>query len=178
MRGVYTHNPEALDPKGEIRSSIEKALKEPERYVDRLNLGCGPDYLEGWTNLDGDPTVKAEIHCELDSRDVHIPVQKNSFDYIYASHILEHIWYLPQLKRELVRILRPNGLIAVVVPHYLSEDAWGDDTHCRAFGQASFSSGFWPQCEIRLCQLLHIKGKDNVVDRAWLVGVMEKCLDL
>jgi hypothetical protein len=32
----------------------------------------------------------------------------------------------------------------VIVPHYLSPDAWGDPTHCRGFSEESFFPCFWP----------------------------------
>jgi len=109
-----------------------------------VNLGCGNDYIDGWINIDADPDMKPDILCNLDMEHVNIPLPDNSMDLVYAMHILEHIRYLPELKRELCRILKPGGEIWVSVPHYLSTDAWGDDTHCRAFSVQSFFVNFWP----------------------------------
>lgn len=109
-----------------------------------LNVGCGHDYIEGWINIDGDINVDPDYVVELDSKDVRFPFEDNSMDLIYACHILEHIHHLPELKREFARVLKPGGAMLVVAPHYLSPDAWGDDTHCRAFSFHSFYVTFWP----------------------------------
>jgi len=175
MKGIYQHNPEPLDPEGKIRDLLDSGFEDASIYKKKVNLGCGEDYLDGWINIDGDHNIKADLYCELDAVDVRIPLPDNSVDYIYCSHILEHIWYLPQLKKELIRILRPLGVLLVVVPHMLSPDAWGDDTHCRAFSEASFSSGFWPGCDIAHCQQINVKEPTrHKVDRVWLGAVIQK----
>jgi SAM-dependent methyltransferase len=106
-----------------------------------LNVGCGNDYVEEWDNLDGNPDVKADIYCDLEYDVLH-GYQK--YDIIYASHILEHVHNLVEVKAILSEMLKPGGLFIVIVPDYLSMDAWGDDTHCRAFSRESFLSSFWP----------------------------------
>lgn len=107
-----------------------------------LNIGCGPDYVEGWTNLDGDQSVKADVHYDINKG---LPFKDNSFDVILASHILEHIPNLVELQKEFNRVLRrPHGRAFIIVPHYSSPDAWGDPTHCRAFSNQSFWPCYWP----------------------------------
>ena len=175
MKGIYQHDPVPLDQSGKIRTLLEETFEDPTIYKVRVNLGCGADYLNGYINIDGDTNVKAEIHMELDDVNVHIPLDDESVDYIYASHILEHIQYLPQLKKELIRVLRPAGVILVLVPHMLSPDAWGDDTHCRAFSPASFSRGFWPGCEIASIRELNIQSHDSdKIDRVWIGAIIQK----
>ncbi len=130
--------------------------------TDAVNLGCGNDYIEGWVNVDGDPGVNPDVVCELDRKHVHLPFSDNSKDLVYCCHILEHIHHLPELKREIHRILKPGGNVFIVVPHYMSPDAWGDDTHCRAFSFHSFYSTFWPGfTEIFRYMEFYIKGPDT-----------------
>ena len=144
-------------------------------FETKLNLACGHDYIEGFVNLDGDETTKADVYCQLDLADVKLPFEDGHFDFIYASHILEHIWYLPQLKLELIRILRTGGKMLVIVPHFLSVDAWGDDTHCRAFSPGSFYPLFWPGCTINRYLEFSIDPKDQrIMERKWITGVIEK----
>jgi predicted SAM-dependent methyltransferase len=123
-------------------------------YERKLNLACGADYKDGWVNLDSDKRVKADVYCELESA---LPISDNSFGLVYASHILEHITHIQELKAELYRILKPGGDLVCIVPHYLSVDAWGNPTHCRAFSKDSFHVGqFWPgeyEREMRLFDL-------------------------
>jgi len=105
-----------------------------------LNLGCGTDfrYSKDWVNLDiTQPcNVKADIRMGL-------PFKNASLDMVWASHILEHLTDLRMMQRELARVIKHNGVLNVIVPHYLSEDAWGDPTHCRAFSPESFFPCFW-----------------------------------
>lgn len=126
----------------EMRDEYLKDVKYDPALA--VNIGCGNDYIDGWFNIDADPDMKSDILCNLDREHVYIPLPDNSMDLVYAMHILEHIRHLPELKHELCRILKPGGEIWVGVPHYLSPDAWGDDTHCRAFSMQSFFRNYWP----------------------------------
>ena len=106
----------------------------------KLNLGCGRDYRydRSWVNLDITPpaSVLADIHDGL-------PFRARAFNLVWASHILEHIRDLRMIQRELARIMVAGGLLNVIVPYYLSPDAWGDPTHCRAFSEESFMACYW-----------------------------------
>ena len=108
----------------------------------KVNIGCGNDYFDGWINIDADPNMNPDIQMWLGEEP--IPLEDNSVDSILASHILEHVPKLPELKMELARILKDNGNLIIVVPDYTSMDAWGDDTHCRAFSIHSFFGQYWP----------------------------------
>lgn len=46
------------------------------------------------------------------------PVTPDSYDWVYASHVLEHLpwWQVLQALREVFRILKPNGRFTVWVP--------------------------------------------------------------
>jgi SAM-dependent methyltransferase len=142
------------------RANLLKGVDfDPSKAV---NVGCGHDYIEGWINIDGDAGVDPDHVVELDIRSVRLPFEDNSMDLVYCCHILEHIRHLPELKREFHRILKPGGNVVVVVPHYLSPDAWGDDTHCRGFSFHSFYSTYWPGFNEKFRYMeFYIKGPDN-----------------
>lgn len=79
----------------------------------RLHVGCGNHMLPAWINVDlrgGNLTVDIRRKLALPSGTV---------EAIYLAHLLEHLEYkdeaLPTL-RELHRLLKPDGLIRVVVP--------------------------------------------------------------
>jgi SAM-dependent methyltransferase len=137
-------------PKGTVctRTSIRQGIFKDfdlveDELQDKLNLACGSDYIQGYTNIDVDPSVKADVICDIDNEN-KLPFDDASFDLVYASHILEHITFLPALKREFKRIVRVGGHIVMIAPNYTSLDAWGDDTHVRAFSVMSFMSMYWP----------------------------------
>ena len=109
-----------------------------------LNLGCGPEPKEGFLNYDIKPFGDVQGDC-TDG----LPFKNESLDGILASHLLEHINDLRKLKHDMLRVLKPGGKLTVIVPYYLSPDAWGDDDHCRAFSNQSFFGDFWPGFMLR-----------------------------
>jgi SAM-dependent methyltransferase len=145
---------------------------------DCLNIGCGPDYLEGWTNLDGDQRFKADIYHNLE--ETPLPFADGAFDLVWCSHILEHITNLVPLKMELTRILRPEGKLVAVVPDYQSPDAWGDPTHVRGFSYHAFKELYWQgfygntigMLEVEMDKNWHWKG--DITTMQWLWAVMTR----
>ena len=111
---------------------------DTDGVVQKLNLGCGNDYREGWVNLDS-VFFKGEADVRVDLEEADLPFEDSFFDEIYASHVLEHVIALPQLMDELQRVIKPTGELHVRVPHGGSDDAWEDPTHVRAFFPLSFS---------------------------------------
>lgn len=86
-----------------------------------------------------------------------LPVRDESFDAVIASEVLEHVWDDRGALRELVRVLRPGGRLAVTVPTRWPERVcWAlspeyHDTpggHVRIYRQADLeakveASGCW-----------------------------------
>lgn len=109
----------------------------------KLHLGCGLNVVEGWLNVDGSwnarlakyprlrralaaahviPREAAKVEWRgdlriLDVRDP-LPFATGSYDAIYASHLLEHLYLDDALRllRECFRVLRPGGVLRLVVP--------------------------------------------------------------
>jgi SAM-dependent methyltransferase len=90
-----------------------------------LNVGCGDRFHPEWTNLDIVPS-----HPSILSHDIRLslPFADSSFDVVYHSHVLEHLKrdVAPSFLRSCRRVLRPSGIIRVVIPdleeiarHYL-----------------------------------------------------------
>ncbi len=80
-----------------------------------LNLGCGSRYHRDWTNIDFVSSDKDVIGHDLLRG---IPFPDNSFDVVYHSHLLEHFPKAdaPAFIAECYRVLKPGGIIRVVVP--------------------------------------------------------------
>lgn len=83
--------------------------------VQRINLGCGTRFHPDWVNIDsvtqGDRVIKYDLRKG-------IPFQSSSFDVVYHSHVLEHFDKAAghQFTQECYRVLKPQGVIRVVVP--------------------------------------------------------------
>lgn len=80
-----------------------------------LNLGCGSRRHPDWTNLDlhpsGDDVIAADLRRPL-------PFPAACFTAVYAAHVLEHLTPADAggLLGECRRVLRPSGIVRIVVP--------------------------------------------------------------
>lgn len=110
----------------------------------RLNLGSGEDVRpasEGWVNMDGYVAGPGVIRHDFVA--TPYPFPDNHFDYVYASHVLEHIppifrrWngvqrdVLYDVMEEIHRILKPGGVLHVLVPYGNSSFAMSNPQHYR-----------------------------------------------
>jgi SAM-dependent methyltransferase len=96
----------------------------------KVHLGCGDDIREGWVNIDLNPK-RQSCHCLPEKSDtvvisydlrLGLPLRPSSCDYIYSSHLIEHLE--PQaglrLLRDCFSALRPGGTCRIVLPDYRS----------------------------------------------------------
>lgn len=147
---------------------MKRIVKPQKPTASRLHLGCGSKAPPGWVNIDG--SWNARLHkyprflsllvalrlvsqqeAEANwSRNIMtwdlrnpLPFDSAVFDAIYASHLLEHLYYdeATQLLNECHRVMRPGGLIRLVVPDlralvedYLSRKIEGDEQARAADG--------------------------------------------
>jgi predicted SAM-dependent methyltransferase len=86
-----------------------------ESFEQLLNVGCGRCYHPSWTNIDlvaSGPQVR-----QYDLRR-GLPYDAEAFDAVYHSHVLEHLTpdQAEAMLRECHRVLRPGGVLRVVVP--------------------------------------------------------------
>lgn len=88
-----------------------------------LNLGCGGHFDPAWTNIDiysAAPEVRAH-----DLRR-GLPYADGSFEAVYSAHFMEHL--APAEARRLLaecqRVLKPGGVIRVVVPDLEQMARW------------------------------------------------------
>jgi len=88
-----------------------------------LHVGCGcqslPPYFspDSWleTRLDIDPVVKPEVICSMTDMQ---PIKEASFDAIWSSHNLEHLYAHEVLLalREFYRVLKFGGIAYLLLP--------------------------------------------------------------
>ena len=80
----------------------------------KLNLGSGNTKgKNGWINVD---ISGADINHDLTKG---VPLDDNTVDAVYSSHVFEHIPYRELLKviKEINRVLKPGGKLLVCVPN-------------------------------------------------------------
>jgi SAM-dependent methyltransferase len=80
----------------------------------RLNLGCGDKKMAGYLNVDtcGEP----DFACDL-SR-FPWPWSDGSVDEVFSSHFLEHVEDYEKTVLEMHRVLKPDGIVHFLVPHF------------------------------------------------------------
>lgn len=123
----------------------------------KLDFGCGKTPADGFEGVDfHEPTAKHKV----DLFKLPLPWADNSVTEIRASHFLEHIpareveWrdmraaptnmlpgkdFLCAFMDECYRILKPGGVMTVIVPSGRSDRAFQDPTHRRFFVESSFA---------------------------------------
>jgi predicted SAM-dependent methyltransferase len=80
----------------------------------KLNIGCGPNYKDGWVNID----LLGGSDLTLDMRQ-SIPLPDGCASLIYSEHFFEHLDYphdALQFLSESYRILENSGIFSVGVP--------------------------------------------------------------
>jgi predicted SAM-dependent methyltransferase len=81
----------------------------------RLQIGAGPNRLEGWLNSDKFPNSCKLVFLNATRP---FPFDNATFDYIFSEHLIEHLTYdQGQLMlRECFRVLKPGGKIRIATP--------------------------------------------------------------
>jgi len=84
--------------------------------MNKLNLGCGDDILEGWINIDAYNPI-AQVKADVSS----LPYDDNFADVILASHVIEHFHFHDGFKviNEWKRVLKPDGKLIIETPDLL-----------------------------------------------------------
>lgn len=86
-----------------------------EKDVIGLNLGCGPNILEGWRNTDIEPIDKRVEYLDASKP---FPIEDESLAFIFSEHMFEHLSYQDgkNMLRECYRVLKPNGVLRLSLP--------------------------------------------------------------
>ena len=105
--------------------------------MPKLNLGCGNDIREGYINLDCMKLKGVDVVHDLEV--YPYPFKDNTFDYIWAEYIIEHLDNFDKILKELSRILKPKGKLVVKVPYDISYSTWSNYQHKRGFNLKTFT---------------------------------------
>ena len=102
----------------------------------RLHIGCGPQALPGWINIDNQPYPGVDRVL-----DITLGLPFSDVELVFAEHLIEHLPYDHALNflRECRRVLAPDGVLRLSTPnldwvvrtHYRPELWTGDDDAVR-----------------------------------------------
>jgi SAM-dependent methyltransferase len=96
-----------------IAEQLRRVNVDESARALKLHIGAGGHHLEGWINIDvdaGDVTINVANG---------LPFAGGSASFIFASHVLEHLYYPEQSLHFLahcLRVLAPGGVLRLVVP--------------------------------------------------------------
>jgi len=108
--------------------------------MNKLNIGCGNDIKpasEGWINLDKIALTGVDVVYDI-SKPQWLVFEDNTFDYVEAVSVLEHLpdWTLAM--EEIWRISKPGAKVYIEVPFFPSLYSCIDPTHKSFFTYYTF----------------------------------------
>ncbi len=85
--------------------------------LNKLHLGCGERYLEGYLHIDINEFEHIDYKTKVDNLDMF---DENSIEEIYASHLLEYfdIYESIEVLNEWKRVLIKGGKLRLAVPNF------------------------------------------------------------
>lgn len=88
--------------------------------IDKLNIGCGLDYREGFINIDGNPDLpRVDYVLEIKPGVLLDYFKQESFNYILIKDFLEHNfhWEACSLLKDFHALLRSEGQLDIILPN-------------------------------------------------------------
>jgi len=146
-----------------------------------LDVGCGIRKRPGSIGIDRNPSTAADVICDLDR--FPYPFADQSFDELYAIHVIEHVTDVIRTMEEFHRLVRKGGRIRIETPHYTDFSSFCDPTHkshlnsysFRYFGEDHGGFGYYSPVRFRE-RRVHIKLLQvwRLLGFEWLVNHVER----
>ena len=120
-----------------------------------LDVGCGINKLAGAIGIDRNPGTKADVLVELDH--FPYPFRDSAFDALQAIHVIEHVADVIKTIEEFHRLVRNDGEVFIVTPHYTDFSSFCDPTHkwhlnsysLRYFGEDNAGYGYYSKARFQ-----------------------------
>jgi hypothetical protein len=96
----------------------------------KLDIGCGKNKREGFHGVDQYPMDGVDTVLKIGA-DVW-PWEDGSIEEVHCSHFLEHLTQQERVHffNQAHRVMQPGAKMTVITPHWASNRAYGDPTHC------------------------------------------------
>ncbi len=164
--------PEPYAPRKDQKGLSEEIWTRylPDTKAIIIDLGCGwnklipprkGDIVQG---LDHARNDIADIKCDLNER---LPFNDNSVDAVFSRHCIEHLKDKNHVFGEIHRILKPEGIAFMKVPHFRAIDAENYDhiTRWASFSMNTFANAHWYSSNFPCFEIIKtgIKWRENSV---------------
>jgi SAM-dependent methyltransferase len=131
-----------------LPKKITSILKNSKNVLD---VGCGNGWLTNYVDKKKYAGITYSVSEKkflnekgykailLDLENEQLPFKNNTFDCIFASHIIEHFekHTLIKVMNELKRVLKTEGVIIVTTPTDYGFGFYGEWTHVRPYNHGS-----------------------------------------
>ena len=130
----------------------------------KINFGSGTKIYPGFINVDQTKEYGAQVACNLEQ--FPYPFKDNYADFIVCEMVLEHLLYPTKSIEEFHRIIKPNGTVKIIVPHFSGLNALSADIHIRQYGMGYFYSyllnnkGMFEHTSTKVWEQTKVKFKD------------------
>lgn len=124
------------------------SLKGAEKGGVGVDMGCGEvihpfclgvDKYMGDSHPDYPSSTKANYHPHMVLRaDKPLPFTDGCFDFLISHHSLEHMQDTEWTLREWLRVVKPNGVLALVLPDAAYGGADNDRDHKASYSAEQF----------------------------------------
>ena len=107
--------------------------------MQKVNLGCGKDYIHGWVNCDISSRSSADMVFDMTKG---LPFKDDSVDEMIINNALTQIEKskdFVKVMNEIWRVCTSDSSILVRVPSVRDVCAWQDPMDCRRFTEESFT---------------------------------------
>lgn len=101
----------------------------------KLNVGCGARPLDGWINVDKYPVSDVVVFGDIE---IGLEYPDGTFGEILLDNVIEHVDDIPEVIREIERLLSTEGEAHIITPHFSSSASWRDPTHKYHLSYFSF----------------------------------------
>jgi len=142
----------------------------------KVDIGCGNNKKKGFIGIDLMPSSDADIVCNIGK--YGIPLKSNSVDEIFSFHFLEHVRNTQLVIEEIYRVLKPHGIVEIVVPHFSNIDSyhWMHKTYWNIRGFDVFDkNGSYHYCFNANFEIL-VRNIEFSQKRAYKPTVLEKII--
>lgn len=133
----YIFNPSITFPAYFVRNRLLQGIKRhvPSLKGKLLDFGCGSKPYKSLFTVDeyigldfenaGHDHTNEQIDVYYDGK--KIPFEDNSFDSVYTSEVFEHVFNLPEVLKEIHRVMKKDALILVTCPFAICEHETPND---------------------------------------------------
>lgn len=92
-----------------------KTKMELKKKFKWINLGCGNRRMDNCINLDRDTRCKPDIVADFNDK---LPFEDNSVEYVYCSHVIEHVDDIFHFMYEIWRVCVHEAEVHIIAPNY------------------------------------------------------------